>query len=296
MRTCLVPIALACVALPRLSAEDPPSLVTFVWSEGIETPGVCVEKASWFVSVAPTVLGGQLEIEGVRAGGEVFKARVLHLDPEERLCLVETDQASENTTPVPLAAKSAPQPGEKAHCLSDGSHCRSVVAGKDWSYRGVRFPSPLLRLRVTKEATQCRIGTALVGESGELAALVTGEPLASGSEYYAIPAARIRKMVADVKQHRRSGSVWVGLIFDNETSVPEVIEVRDGSPAEEAGFAAGDLVLGINGASIDCLDDLDEAIQNLPAGEEASVRILRGLDVEQRELVPRFVDSATTSR
>ncbi len=288
-------LALGCVAVAAVQGEEPDSLVTLLWSGGIETPAVCVEKDTWFVSVAPTIVGGRLEIEGVRTEGHVLKASIVHLDPAELLCLVETEQPT-NIKPVPLAAKSAPEPGEKAHCLSDGSHCRSVVAGKDWSYRGVRFPSPLLRLRVSKDAGRCRIGTALVGEAGELAAIVTGEPLASGNEYYAIPAARIRKMVEDVKRHQRSGSVWVGLIFDNETSVPEVIEVRDGSPAEESGFLVGDLVLAINGAKIDCLDDLAEAVQNLPAGEMARIRFLRDLRVEELELVPQFTEATAAAR
>lgn len=292
---CFLLFSITCLAAGAAKAEHSHSLVTLIWSDGIETPGVCVEKSTWFVSVAPTVLGGQIEIESVRAGGKMIKARLLHLDPSERLCLVETEAPLE-TDPVPLAAKAAPEPGEKAHCVSDSTQCRSVVAGKDWTYRGVRFASPLIRLRVAKEAEQCRIGTALVGESGELAALVTGEPLASGSEYYAIPAARIRKMVEDVKQHQRSGSVWVGLTFDNETSVPEVIGVKDDSPAADSGFVVGDLVIAINGAKIDCLDDLAEAVQNLPAGEEASFRILRDLEVLDRELVPQFTASDSAAR
>jgi len=281
----------------QIAAAEPPATVSVRWAEGLESPGVCVDRSSWFVSVVPK----SVPLEGLTSASmhdadTSVQGKILHLDPAERLCLIEVPPGLGPVRPVSLSNGAPPKAGEQARCVSGRSACLSTVAGKDWAYRGVTFPYPLLRLRVAESSTHCEAGNVLVNDSGELLAIVTCQETETPGEVYAIPAARVRKVVEDIKRHRQSRPVWVGLIFHNESSSPEVLEVKSASPAAEAGLERGDVITAMDGTEIESLGDLVESIHHLTAGEPSKVRILRGLEEKEVELTPRFAGSAQPSR
>lgn len=279
-----------------LHAEVPPATVSVTWKEGISSPGVCVDRATWFVSVIPEAVSiDGLATARLSDANTSVEGRILHLDPDQRLCLIEVPAGLGPVRPVPFSEGSPPKPGDQAHCVSGNSACLSTVAGKDWSYRGETFTYPLLRLRVSETKTHCHAGTVLVDERGDLLAILTCQETETEGEVYAIPAARVRKVVEDMKRHQRSGPVWVGLVFHNESSSPEILEVKVDSPAATAGLQKGDVIISMNGAEIQSLDDLVESIHNLPAGEAAKVRLLRGLEEKEVDLVPEFSAIASVS-
>ena len=291
---------LTAILLPSVSPNlfaDAPSTLMVRWSEEVRSPGICVDRTSWFVSVIPRSVDLDRLVAPVLDDGTTqVGSRILHLDPYERLCLLEaTEEGLASHLPVPLADGDPPKAGDRAKCVSGNSTCRSTVAGKDWSYRGERFPLPLLRLRVSESPDYCNAGTALVSEKGDLLAILTGLRIEATGEAYAIPAPRVRKLVEDIKRHHRSGPIWIGLTFHNESSTPEVLEVKPGSPAADAGVRPGDVILAMNGASIESLDDLVEPIHTLPAGEKTAVRVLRGLEEESLSMTTRFADLTSVS-
>ncbi len=297
MTTAAIPFALLSLASLACLAEEAPSPVLVIWSEEVETPAVCVEKENWFVSVVPVRIPvDTLESATLRGPEGKVAARILHLDPEQRLCLLEAGVGLGKIHPIAFSADASPKAGERAECVSGKSACRTTVAGKDWSYRGERFPLPLLRLRVSDAESHCRPGTPLVDEHDRLLGILTCHRPEASDEVYAIPAARVRKLVEDVKRHKRSGPVWIGLVLHNESSTPEVLEVKPGSPAAQAGLLAGDVILEMGGTEIESFQDLVETIHNLPAGEETSVRILRGLGEETYAMTPRFAEMTAASR
>lgn len=295
------PFPLAAILLsatsPFLLANEP-STLTVRWSGDLRSPGICVDRPNWFVSVIPaTVDLDQIGKPILDDGKQKVDARLLYLDPAERLCLLEASgEGLLLHRPVPLALGEAPKAGDRAECVSGNSACRSTVAGKDWSYRGERFPLPLLRLRVSESPDYCNAGTALVSQKGDLLAILTGLRLEASGEAYAIPAPRVRKLVEDYKRHQRSGPVWIGLTFHNESSTPEVLEVKPGSPAAEAGVRPGDVILAIDQSSIESLEDLVEVVHTLPAGETTVVRVLRGLDEKVVKMTTRFAELSAASR
>jgi hypothetical protein len=283
--------------LSPLALAEPPSAATVVWPGGVVGPAVCVERADWFASVVPAEVPLDQVTEALlRRSGTDAQGTVLHLDLEERLCLLQSASAFEGAAPVPLSAKSSLRPGQRAGCLSGSSSCRTTVAGKEWAYRGERFHLPLLRLRLSESGPDCRAGTALVDDEGSLVGLLTGQGAGEGGDVFAIPASRVRKVVEDFKRHQRSGPVRVGLVFHDESSAPEVVEVTPDSPAAQAGFESGDVVLSLNGEGIDSLAELVELIHTLSAGEEAKFRVLRGIDKITVAVTPRFAEIAASPR
>ncbi len=295
----LVAITLViCAALPASGEVPSPETICVLWSKDAESPGVPVEKPGWYVSVVPeSVSIDGLESVLLRCGSAQTDARVLYCDSDQRLCLLQAGEAfPEKTTFFEIRNAVDTKAGQKLECLSDKSACLTTVAGKDWSYQGETFPMPFLRVRVSDPDHFCKAGTPLVTTDGKLAGLLTISGVDGNGGAFAIPVSRIRKMVEDVKRFKRSGPVWVGLIFHNHSSTPEVVEVKRESPAEMGGLLRGDVILSVNDEEIESLNDLVETIQTLPAGTEAHLRVLRGLSEQELKVTPRFAEISAASR
>ncbi len=290
-------IVLLGTALPLCAEVPNPSTVSVIWPDGEKSPGVPVEQPGWFVTVVPELVKIEnLEQATLQSGTLKSEARVVFTDAAQRLCLLESDPEFVKveifgvTDPVDLKA------GQKLECLSDRSACLTALAGKDWTYRGEQLPMPLLRVRVSDPEHFCATGTPLICSKGKLVGLLIGQESDHASDAFAIPASRIHKMIEEVKRFKKSGPVWVGLIFDNHSSTPEVLEVKPESPAENAGVKSGDVILSVNGSEIESLHDLVETISDLPAGESATVKVLRGFTEAELKITPCFAENSSRPR
>jgi hypothetical protein len=280
-----------------LAEEQPLSTVTVNWSDEVRSPGACVDRATWIISVIPD----SVPLEGLSrailvSGTDKAEALVIFIDAAQRLCLLEAKTPIPHLTPFSLAHAEEMKGGRKLNCLTNRSACLTTVAGKDWSYRGEQFPMPMLRVRVAEPDKFCSSGTPLVCDEGKLAGILNGQECEDTNEVHAIPVSRIRKLIEDVKTYKRSGPVRVGLVFHNQSSTPEVLEVKAGSPAEKSGLAVGDVILSMDGIETASLDDLVEVIHNLPAGAETPVTVLRGLTEKSLTITPEFIEVTAVAR
>jgi hypothetical protein len=228
-------VFLAIAGLVSAAAEEsaqPPRCAEAAWSKETASPVVRLGNGNWFAGVIPA----SVPLEGLTGpmilfGEKEQASRIVFLDPGHRLCFLETDNPVEGLAPLVLAASRSAKPGKLLHCRSDAGTCRTTVAGKDRSYLGEPLSQPLLRVRIEDAEHFCRPGMPLFNRKGELEGILTDRDLASKNEAHAIPASRLRKLVRDFEKFNRTGIVWVGLVFHNQTSTPEVLEVRDNSPA-----------------------------------------------------------------
>jgi regulator of sigma E protease len=70
---------------------------------------------------------------------------------------------------------------------------------------------------------------------------------------------------------------------------PDVTSVTPGSPAEEAGFLPGDVILGIDGEPIERFEDIQDIVRSSP-GVELSVVVLRAGVETTLAVTPRLVE------
>lgn len=109
---------------------------------------------------------------------------------------------------------------------------------------------------------------------------------------FAIPASTIHDVVAQLKAHGRVARGYLGVEIQNVT--PEiaaslgnktmkgaiVASVTPNSPASQAGFVAGDIVVAVNGKAVEDNRDLTRRVAALPAGANASFTVVRSGDTK----------------
>jgi len=103
---------------------------------------------------------------------------------------------------------------------------------------------------------------------------------------FAIPASTIQDVVAQLKSHGHVSRGWLGVEIQSVT--PEIASsegVKDAkgaivasvvpnSPAAKAGFAQGDIVVAINGKSVEDSRDLSRRVAAIPAGATAAFTVI----------------------
>jgi serine protease DegQ len=134
-------------------------------------------------------------------------------------------------------------------------------------------------------------GGALVDINGELLGVNTAILSGTGGNIgigFAIPSNMVRKVVDQLLEHGNVQRGRIGIAIQDVTpalsqalelgtdSGALVTQVEPGSPAEQAGLAAGDVILEINGKPIDSSSDLRNEIGLIRAGESVEVTSMRG--------------------
>jgi len=268
---------------------SPLSTATISWTDKISSPAVCLGRDHWFVSILPKGVERSVADEvSLEVSKKKFPARILFLHPSLQLCLIQGPEGLPKFRSHPLADFDSPEAGTKLHCRTPRSNCRTTVAGKDYHYLGKPLPVPLLRVRIAEENHFCKPGTPLINASGELEGLLTERVHGVESQAHAIPVAQLHKLVHEFERFKRSGKVWVGMVFHKMSTTPEVLEVREESPARKAGVVAGDVVIELNDQDVENLTELAEMVRSLPAGAKTELTVLRGLERVELALVPEF--------
>jgi serine protease Do len=105
---------------------------------------------------------------------------------------------------------------------------------------------------------------------------------------FAIPSSTIRDVIAQLEAHGRVARGWLGVEIQNvtpdiaaslgtkETKGAIVASIVPGGPAAKGGFQQGDIVLALDGKSIQDNRDLTRRVAALPAGANAVFSVVRG--------------------
>ncbi|MDX1576284.1 MAG: Do family serine endopeptidase, partial [Kiloniellales bacterium] len=109
---------------------------------------------------------------------------------------------------------------------------------------------------------------------------------------FAIPSDMVQEIVAELQEEGRVERGWLGVRIQpvtedlaegldlDEPKGALIAEVTDDSPAEEAGLAAGDVVLSVNDKPIEDVRDLTRTIARLDPGVDAKLGLWRQGETE----------------
>jgi serine protease Do len=156
-------------------------------------------------------------------------------------------------------------------------------------------------------------GGPLLNIDGEVIGINSAIIASAQNIGFAIPADKVRRIVAELTQYGKVRPAWVGLDAQplsldlsrrlgwDRTYGALVADVEEGSPAQAAGFQRGDVVMQLGSTQVENADDLRSRLRNLTARSVVPVKVFRAGQELSLELAPiefpqRLVDGTVWER
>jgi len=281
----------------RIASEVGPSVVG-VGRRGPQGTGVIIADGTMLTN-AHNVRGETLTV--TFDDGRTEKGRVLGADYDADLAVVSVDTgaataiadgASDVDLGTPVVALS--NPGGMGLRVTVG-----YVSGTERSFRGPRGRVIKGSLEHTAPLLPGSSGGPVVDRDGRLLGINTNR-LGEGF-YLAIPSGdHLTETVDRLREGETSSRVRLGVgVAPNEVvhklrrsvglEPVDGLLIRhseDGSPAENAGIREGDVLVTLNGATLNTVDDLYDALADIEAGITVVATLVRG--VEELEIEVGF--------
>jgi S1-C subfamily serine protease len=231
------------------------------------------------------------------AKGRVLPARIVGYDHTSGFGLVRT-LVPLDATPVPLGDSTKTverEPVLIASAGGDGASFAWIVSKRsftgNWEYKldSALFTSPPASnwsgaALIDRDGKLLGIGSLIVREATD------GDPKLPGNLF--VPIDLLKPILADlVRQGRRAGPArpWLGVAADEMQGHLFVTRVSPDGPADRAGVAVGDIILGVGASAVRTQAEFYQRVwADRHAGDEVPLKVLHGVDV--KDLKVRSID------
>ncbi len=233
--------------------------------------------------------GDKLDVVLVR-GAEKITRNVELVDREKFLAGVSSAPAPKPAeTPKEPAKPAAPEPvflGLTVEEMDAGLTVQNVEAGKTGAAAQLKEGDVILaingrKVKKLEELTEARdktkAGEEMVIEIKRKDEVLRSTVLAAG-EKGTPKFVRIEKSAPSTKS-----PASLGITALDAGDGLKVLEVKDGSGAQQAGIKADDMILELDGTAVKTIDDLRAVLQKHSAGDAVGITIKRGGDTKKIE-------------
>ena len=250
------------------------------------------------------------EVKVTLNDNRTFTAKVIGTDPTTDVALVKIDAT--DLPNIPFGESDALRLGEWVLAIGSPYGLQSTVTAGIISAKARNLDIIPSQFRIESfiqtdaAVNPGNSGGALVNTRGELVGIntVIKSPTGSFAGYsFAVPTSIVKKVVVDLKEYGVVQRAMLGVTFQEindafieqrgkETGINEkggvyVVEVDPEGAAHAAGIRKGDVIIGIQELSIDNSSKLLEEIAKHRPNDKVTVKIKRGSDVKQMEVVLR---------
>jgi putative serine protease PepD len=97
---------------------------------------------------------------------------------------------------------------------------------------------------------------------------------------FAVPSNTVREVLPALARGEKIERPFLGVTSAPHPAGAEIQGVTPGSPAQAAGLQAGDVITGVDGATVRDPDDVSSAVSGLEPGDEVEIEVSR--DGERR--------------
>jgi serine protease DegQ len=292
--------------IPALVRKVEPSVVTISHDQGTGS-GVIWSKDGVVVTNAH-VVGNVRQVEVAFFDGRRADGRVRATDPDTDLAVVEVERS--DLQPATFQ-KELPDIGELAVAMGSPLGFQNTVTAGIISGLHREIPGSAqqgIRSLVDLIQTDAAIspgnsGGALVNAEGEVVGInVAYIPPVAGAVAigFAIPGATTVDVVDQLLRNGRATHSYLGITPDqvtreiaaqlglDEARGVVVLDVVEGSPAAEARLQPGDVIVGIDEARIETVEDLFGELRQRRPGTQARLTIIR--DGQSQEVTVTLAD------
>lgn len=234
--------------------------------------------------------------------GSSFPARVLQSDPAMDLAVLKVE-AGHPLTAIPIGISSDLMVGEDVITIGNAfgyentasvgiisALKRNVTLSDDQVYRNL--------IQTDACINPGNSGGPLINIDGELIGINVAVRAGAQGIGFALPIDDIKPIAAELLSTRRLVQTWHGLVAGENHEGPSrsvvLSVIEPGSPAEEAGFRAGDQVTRVGDIDITTPLDIERGLLEVRSGQKAQVHIRRQGHDQALALEPRPLQRITT--
>lgn len=255
--------------------------------------GVLISPDGYIVT-CNHVVSGASEIYVYLDDGTKYTAETIGVDPITDLAVIkiETTAALPYTT---IGRSSSLIVGEEVYAIGNAlgelsnTYTSGSISGLD---RIIEIDGQSMTLLQTDAAiNQGNSGGGLFKTDGTLIGIVNAKSSGSGIEGlgFAIPSDIVKDIVSDLMDYGFvTGRPYLGVTAEDVTmasgfgyfggyyTFPRVTSIMDGSAAANGGMKVNDIILKINGETVDGVDSLNQMINSYKSGDTITITVQRG--------------------
>ncbi len=278
--------------------REPPEGGTETQSRG---SGFFVDSEGHILTNHHVIQSKEADIVVMLSNDKRYDAEVIGLDPESDLALIKID-TDEELPVAPLGDSDRLRVGDWVAAIGnpfglDRTLTHGVVSAlgrTGLAFGGARGgqtrPAYQDYIQTDASINFGNSGGPLVDIRGEVIGVNSAITSPSGGNVgigFAIPINIAKHVIADLKEHGRVIRGWLGVQIAKLT--PElaegkgiegvegvlVVDVIDDSPADDAGFERGDVVLSVEGKPVTTPTELQLMIADMPVGQTVRIEVMR---------------------
>jgi S1-C subfamily serine protease len=268
--------------------------------------GFVVAKDGTIVTNAHVVEGAESVTVSFEEGGEQVDAEVMGVDTSSDLAVLTIDPSEvEDLTVLPLGDSSDPQVGDPVVAIGNPfGYTKTVTTGiVSGVQREITAPNGFQISNVLQTDASINPGNSggpLLDSQGRViginSQIATGGGQGSVGIGFAVPVNTLKQLLPQLKKGGEIERAYLGInMSDVSSGVAEeqdlpvdsgaiVAEVVPDTPAEDAGFEQGDIIVKIDGQETAGSNDVAEAVAGSQPGETVEVELYRDGELQTIEV------------
>jgi putative serine protease PepD len=216
--------------------------------------------------------------------GKTYKAEVVGSDPSTDLAVIKVDAPASLLTPLTLADSSEVAVGDNVVAIGSPFGLENTVTSGIVSALHRQMTSPNNFSIADSIQTDAAInhgnsGGPLLNAEGQVIgvnAQIESDSGGNDGVGFAIPSNTVKSIVSELISTGKAEHAYLGVSVETVNGSVQITQVRDGTPAADAGLQAGDRLLSVDGKPIASADGLTNAIAAKKPGDTVSVTYSRG--------------------
>lgn len=245
-----------------------------------------------FVLTNNHVIAGATTIDVVLPDGRSFEGEVVGRSPDRDLAIVEI-QTDEDLPVAQLGTSENLRIGQTVVAIGNAlglpggpTVTTGVVSATGRTIEGGQGQPPMENLLQTDAAINPgNSGGPLINLNSEVIGINTARIQQAEGIGFAVPVDTARQFITQVVEQEPQPFIGISgmdlsAAIAQQYQLPVergilIVQVNPGSPAEEVGMQAGDILLAIDGATVETVQQLQNELQNYEPGDEVTLLLNR---------------------
>jgi putative serine protease PepD len=214
--------------------------------------------------------------------GREVEADVVGTDPSTDLAVLDLKE-DVNVEPLALADSDQLQVGDVVVAIGspfglDGTVTSGIVSALDRTIDSPDNFGIANAIQTDAAINSGNSGGPLLDTSGRVVGVNSQIESGSGGNDgigYAIPSNTVRDIAQQLIESGSAEHAFLGVTMSQVQEGVRIEDVRSGSPADDAGIRAGDVVTSVAGDRVESPDDLRAAVESRKPGDELALELTR---------------------